>query len=101
MTTAQRGTLPVEFLALSITGRCQLACSHCFASSGPDGTHGTMTTDDWERLLCEAAVMGVRRVQFIGGEPTLHPGLVRLVRHAVGSGLRVEVACGPDFCNPE
>lgn len=91
MMTVQRGTPPVEFLALSITGRCQLACSHCFASSGPNGTHGTMTTDDWEQLLCKATVMGVRRVQFIGGEPTLHPGLVRLVRYAVRVGLRVEV----------
>lgn len=71
MTTVQRGAPPVEFLALSITGRCQLTCSHCFASSGPDGTHGAMTTDDWERLVYEAAVMGVRRVQFIGGEQSI------------------------------
>jgi MoaA/NifB/PqqE/SkfB family radical SAM enzyme len=91
ITTAPEGTPPVEFLALSITGRCQLACSHCFSSSGPDGTHGMMTTGDWERLLREAAAMGVRRVQFIGGEPTLHPSLVRLARYAVTAGLRVEV----------
>ena len=91
ITTVQQGAPPVEYLALSITGRCQLACTHCFASSGPDGTHGTMTADDWERLLDEAAAMGVRRVQFIGGEPTLHPGLARLVRLAVEAGMRVEV----------
>lgn len=30
-------------------------------------------------------------VQFIGGEPTLHPGLTSLVDHALGAGLLVEV----------
>jgi MoaA/NifB/PqqE/SkfB family radical SAM enzyme len=50
-----------------------------------------MTTEEWERLVDEAAAMGVRRIQFIGGEPAAHPGLARLVRHAVAAGLKVEV----------
>ncbi len=76
---------------LELTGRCQLSCAHCYAASGPSGTHGTMTDDDWRRVIDEAAGMGVRLVQFIGGEPTLHVGLPALVRHAVGRGLAVEV----------
>jgi MoaA/NifB/PqqE/SkfB family radical SAM enzyme len=84
-------TAPVTYLACAITGRCQLGCVHCYAESGPTGTHGTMTTGDWERLINEAAAMGVRKIQFIGGEPATHPGLARLVRHAVTAGLEVEV----------
>lgn len=81
----------VEFMWLEITGKCQLACDHCYAGSGPGGGHGSLTTDDWARIIGEAAVLGVARVQFIGGEPALHPGLPQLVRAALDAGLGAEV----------
>lgn len=80
-----------SFLELEITGFCQLKCVHCYAESGPDGGRGTMTTGDWERVIDQAAAIGVKMVQFIGGEPTLDPDLPRLVRHALGKGLKVYV----------
>jgi MoaA/NifB/PqqE/SkfB family radical SAM enzyme len=76
---------------LELTGRCQLSCTHCYAASGPNGTHGSMTVEDWKRVIDEAAFMGTRMVQFIGGEPTLYPALPALVRYAVARGLEVEV----------
>jgi MoaA/NifB/PqqE/SkfB family radical SAM enzyme len=79
------------FLWLELTGRCQLACAHCYASSSPLGGHGTMAVDDWRTVLDDAAGQGVDMVQFIGGEPTLHPGFADLVGHALALGLRVEV----------
>ena len=84
-------TPPLDFLWLEITGRCQLACEHCYASSGPSGTHGTMTTADWKRTIDQAVDLGVARIQLVGGEPTLHPDLPALVRHALCRGPEVEV----------
>lgn len=81
----------VRFMWMEITGRCQLRCTHCYADSGPEGGHGTMTITDWKRVIDEAAVLGVRMVQFIGGEPTLHPALAVLVDHALARDLEVEV----------
>lgn len=81
----------VAFLWLEITGRCQLTCVHCYAGSSPWGTHGSMTTADWERVIGEAANAGVHTVQFIGGEPTLHPHLGGLIDHALSHTLAVEV----------
>lgn len=86
-----RGPSPLRLLELEVTGRCQLECVHCYASSGPLGTHGDMLTSDWLAVIDQAAAMGVEEVQFIGGEPTLHPDLPVLVRHALGRGLEVEV----------
>lgn len=80
-----------SFLELEITGFCQLNCAHCYADSGPRGGHGAMTADDWEDVITQAAAMGVKTVQFIGGEPTLHPALPRLVRHAFDCGLNINV----------
>ncbi|HEX3788543.1 MAG TPA: radical SAM protein [Pseudonocardiaceae bacterium] len=79
------------FLWLEVTGRCQLECVHCYADSGPTGTHGTMSVADWTRIIDEAADLGVRTVQFIGGEPTLYPALPELINHALGRLLAVEV----------
>jgi MoaA/NifB/PqqE/SkfB family radical SAM enzyme len=81
----------LRFVWLEITGRCQLACEHCYAGSGPTGTHGRMTTEDWLRVVDEAAGLGVPMVQFIGGEPTLHPDLPVFVERALAHGVEVEV----------
>ncbi|WP_411146997.1 radical SAM protein [Streptomyces sp. x-80] len=79
-------------LALEITGQCQNTCkTHCYAQSGPMNSHGTMTRDDWFALLDQAAGLGVTMVQYIGGEPTLHPYLPQLVGRALSLGIRVEV----------
>lgn len=81
----------LSFLWLEITGKCQLSCAHCYADSGPAGSHGVMGGRDWRRVIDEAAAFGVGMVQFIGGEPTLHPDLPGLIGHALGCGLEVEV----------
>ncbi|WP_413100914.1 radical SAM protein [Streptomyces sp. Inha503] len=81
----------IGFAWLEITGKCQLLCEHCYPASGPDGTHGTMRSEDWRRVVDQLAERGVGMVQFIGGEPTLHPDLPTLAGHALDQGLRVEI----------
>jgi MoaA/NifB/PqqE/SkfB family radical SAM enzyme len=81
----------VTFLELELTRRCPLQCQHCYSDSSPAGPQGTMTTSAWEEVIADAAVMGVETVQLIGGEPTVYPGFTRLLRHAIATGLRVEV----------
>ena len=51
-----------------------------------------MQTKDWTHLICEAAGAGCREMQFIGGEPTLHPDLPMFIRAARDNGFsRIEV----------
>ncbi|WP_327391437.1 radical SAM protein (plasmid) [Streptomyces microflavus] len=79
-------------LELEITRRCQLTCaSHCYAEAGPTQGHGDLRVEDWKRITAEAAELGVTRVQFIGGEPTLHPDFAELVEHALTQGMQVQV----------
>ncbi|HZV49886.1 MAG TPA: radical SAM protein [Candidatus Dormibacteraeota bacterium] len=89
--SAERTCDRLSFLSLEITGRCQLHCEHCYADSGPGRGHGVMLAQDWSAVLGEAALLGVQRIQLIGGEPTLHPDLQPLVERALGLGLEVEV----------
>ncbi|MFF6979311.1 radical SAM protein [Streptomyces sp. NPDC008343] len=81
-----------SFLELEITRRCQLTCpTLCFVKAGPTQGHGTMTVKDWKRVISEAAALGVKKIQLIGGEATLHPDFVEIVEHALGEELQVRV----------
>jgi len=79
---------PTRFLWLDLTRRCQLECTHCYNASGPNGTHGTMTREDWFGVLDQGARIGVRMIQLVGGEPTMHPDFGDLVDHALTLGLK-------------
>ncbi|MFD0371103.1 radical SAM protein [Streptomyces sp. NPDC127114] len=82
----------LDLLSLETTSRCQFTCpGQCYAEAGPGKGHGSMTTKDWHRLIDEAAALGTRTMQLIGGEPTLHPDFTELVRHVLSVGLDVRV----------
>ena len=81
----------LSFLWLEITSSCTLECAHCYADSGPNKGHGKMQTKDWLSRLSEARELGATKVQFIGGEPTLHPDFCELVESSQKMGFDVEV----------
>lgn len=92
MTIAPEAPTALRFLSLEITGRCQLSCPPlCYAKSGPTRDHGSMTEDDWNRIIDEAVALGVEYIQIIGGEPLLHPAFVRMVQRGIDRGLRIRV----------
>ncbi|MFB7868018.1 radical SAM protein [Streptomyces sp. NPDC056069] len=87
-----RPVASLDFLSLELTSRCQLTCpGQCYAEAGPTQGHGSMTAENWHRLIDEAAALETSTVQFIGGEPTLHPAFTELVEHALRVGLSVRV----------
>lgn len=83
----------LDFLWLELTNRCNLRCVHCYTDSHPgSGDRDLLTTGAYESLLRQAYELGCRRVQFIGGEPQLHPDLLRLLGTAKETGFEfVEV----------
>jgi hypothetical protein len=81
----------LRLVSLEITGRCQLACAHCYAESGPQSGEGDMATTDWLNVIAQAARSGAARVQLIGGEPTLYRDLHVLVSRALSGGMEVEI----------
>jgi len=73
----------LDFLWLELTSKCNLHCVHCYADSGPSlPLVQRMAYADWLRVLAEAARLGCRKVQFIGGEPTIYPQLPELMGEA-------------------
>jgi len=73
----------LDFLWLELTGKCNLECVHCYANSSPRlPMNQKMQLEDWKKTLSDANSLGCRKVQFIGGEPTVYPHLTELIEYA-------------------
>ncbi|MCU0520733.1 MAG: radical SAM protein [Anaerolineae bacterium] len=70
---------------LALTYACNNACPHCY--NEPERfAMGSLTVEDWCRVLDKLAGIGVPHVILTGGEPTLLPLLPDLIRYADGLG---------------
>jgi len=76
---AHLGEARLEEVWLHTNNSCNLACTHCLVSSGPDGDLG-LPTDRWLAVIAQARGLGVRRFYLTGGEPLLRPDAVELAR---------------------
>jgi len=76
----------IDYLRISLTDSCNLRCVYCMPE---DMTfrprHELLSDDELRRLITLFGQLGFRKIRFTGGEPTLRPGLVELVRHAVNT----------------
>lgn len=71
-----------DYLRLSVTDRCNLACIYCMPPGGEED-HGVrrelLTFEEAARLAAAFAEGGVRRVRLTGGEPLVRKDAVRMV----------------------
>lgn len=98
----ERAKRSLDFLWLELTGKCNLRCKHCYADSSPERPlYEHMSEQDWEDIIDQAAVLGCRALQFIGGEPTMHPALPALIERARVRGFEtVEVYTNGTMFHP-
>lgn len=70
------------FLVLSVTSKCNLRCTGCFASEigtvAAAPAHPGLSLDKWRKIIDEAASLGVVAFVIAGGEPFLLPGVAEL-----------------------
>jgi radical SAM protein with 4Fe4S-binding SPASM domain len=73
--------LTAPFLVdLQITNKCNSFCQHCYAESSASGSH--LSFSDIINVLDNCAQAGVFEIALGGGEPTLHPRLVDILKAA-------------------
>lgn len=72
----------IDYLRISLTDHCNLRCVYCMPLVGASYAplEGLLTASEIERVARAAAAVGFRKIRLTGGEPTLRPDLVEIVR---------------------
>lgn len=75
MSFREKGPL---LLDVSITNRCFRGCSFCYRKAQPSGQD--ISLNDYIIVLDQATKCGVTQIAIGGGEPTLHPKFVEILK---------------------
>ncbi|KYF81342.1 GTP 3',8-cyclase MoaA [Sorangium sp. So ce119] len=74
-----RAAPPPRSVRVSVTDRCDFACTYCRPSRHDGYADGRLMTPAWRTMFEALRDAGVRRVRLTGGEPLLHPDIVSIV----------------------
>jgi len=95
------GLLRPMGLVAEVSYRCPLHCPYCSnpTAISPGGVE--LSTEQWRRVLREAAEIGVLHALFSGGEPLVRSDLESLVAQARESGLYTNLITSAVGFSPE
>src|SRR4051812_46464446 len=72
----------IEYLRISVTDRCNFRCQYCMPVEGLPWLPKSdiLSYEEIRDVVTQLAPLGLRRIRLTGGEPTIRPDLVTLVR---------------------
>ena len=74
-----------HYLQIEITDYCPLNCPQCYK---PDGDFSYMDINLFESILLQAHELGINSIFLNGGEPLLHPDILKMME--IAKGLNIE-----------
>ncbi len=92
-----RSFAPPDWLSVNLTLRCNLSCAMCTTCyDAPE-----LSTAELLDLIDQAAAMGIKVFNPLGGEPFVRPDLEQLLAHAVSRGMFVTLTTNGTLIRPE
>ncbi len=91
LTLPQRFVVPM-FAVWNFTDRCNLRCRHCYQSSVRGEPDGELTLAEKLDLADQIGRLYLPMVAFAGGEPTISPDLLPVVRRCHSYGIHMSLA---------
>ena len=72
----------IDYLRISLTDRCNLRCVYCMPLTSVPyaASENVLSAEEIGTVVEAAAAVGFRKIRFTGGEPTLRPEIVEIVR---------------------
>lgn len=70
----------IDYLRISVTGRCNLRCRYCVPSGDSAGGGGVLSLEEIVEIARAAAALGFRKIRVTGGEPLTRRDIVPLCR---------------------
>jgi SynChlorMet cassette radical SAM/SPASM protein ScmF len=95
---------PLNQLYFYLTEGCNLACRHCWLAPKLDREgklYPTLPVELFETAIREAKPLGLRGVKLTGGEPLMHPHIVRLLEITRREELALTIETNGLLCTPE
>ncbi len=78
----------IHYLRISLTDKCNMRCVYCMSEDMVFRPNDELlTTAEIRRLVQIFAHLGVDKIRLTGGEPTVHPDLVTIVRDIRAAGI--------------
>jgi cyclic pyranopterin phosphate synthase len=79
----------IHYLRISLTDKCNMRCVYCMAEDMVfTPSDELMTTLEILRLVNIFARLGIDKIRLTGGEPSIHPDLIEIVRGIRATGIR-------------
>ena len=72
---------PIGLLA-ELTHRCPLQCPYCSNPLDLERANTELSTEDWQKVMREAAQLGILQIHLSGGEPTVRRDLEDIIKTA-------------------
>jgi len=76
----------------NFTNACNLRCRHCYQNAGPKPLPNELTFEEKLNVLNQLDEMEIPSIAFSGGEPTIHPDFIPIVKEASRRGIYTAVA---------
>ena len=78
----------IHYLRISLTDKCNMRCVYCMSEDMVFRHNDElMTTAEILRLVNVFARLGIDKIRLTGGEPTIHPDLLTIVRGIRAAGI--------------
>ena len=78
---------PPRSVRVSVTDRCDFACTYCRPSRSDGYAESRLQDGAWRSMFEGLRRAGVKRVRLTGGEPLIHPDIVGIVAHLASLGF--------------
>lgn len=90
-----------RLIDVELTNRCNALCSFCPRAETPE--QGFMSFETFEQVVARVKALDpLPHITLTGqGESTLHPELIKFIRHASGQGLYVETTTNANLLDKE
>jgi len=83
------------------TQRCNLACRHCYSSSGCAAAGDELTTSQAKAMIDDLAAFGAPVLLFSGGEPLMRPDIIDVIGYCAARGVRPVLSTNGTLITPK
>ncbi|MBU5336896.1 radical SAM protein [Intestinibacter bartlettii] len=75
----------IDYLKISLTNICDLKCTYCMpqdSESSYNNINKFLSLEDYKFIIKSMSELGIKKIEFTGGEPLLNPNLEHLIYYA-------------------